>query len=63
MKFKTPEDIAKANQGKNKFTLYLDVKSMEYIKSRADKAGTSTSKIVNEAIASYIDQLKNRKNI
>lgn len=60
MKYKTPEDLARRN-GKDKYTLYLDVQAMDYIKHRAGKAGTSTSKIVNEAINMYISMLKGNK--
>jgi hypothetical protein len=58
MKFKTPEELARL-QGKDKFTLYLDIEAMTYIRQRARKAGTSTSKIVNEAILAYLAVIKN----
>lgn len=58
MKFKTPEDLAKQNTGKDKYTLYLDNALMSELKKRAGKAGVSVSKIVNEAIGSYIAALK-----
>jgi predicted HicB family RNase H-like nuclease len=62
MKPKTPEDLAKREQGKDKYTLYLDNELMHYLKIRANKAGTSVSKIVNEAIASYVSTIKNKKD-
>lgn len=57
---KTPEDLANKVKGKDKYTLYLDVPSMEYIKERAAKAGVSASEVVNEALALYIELIKKK---
>lgn len=62
MKLKTPEELAKADQGKDKYTLYLDKAPMEYLKIRGQKAGTSVSKMVNEAIVAYVRAIKEKKN-
>lgn len=62
MKPRTPEDLAKGDAGKDKYTLYLDNNVMAYLRSRAEKAGTSVSKLVNEAITAYAAQIKDRKN-
>lgn len=61
MKAKTPEQLAVEGEGRGKYTLYLDNQSMAYIKQRASKAGISTSKIVDEAIAAYIRAIKDKK--
>lgn len=55
---KTPEDLAKTPKGKDKYTLYLDVRLMEYIKDRAAKAGVSASQVVNEALGVYVDSIR-----
>lgn len=62
MKIKTPEELAKGDDGKDKFTLYLDKELMAYIKTRAGKAGTSVSKIVNEAITNYVKVIKDKRS-
>jgi hypothetical protein len=62
MKAKTPEELAAKSEGKDKFTLYLDVQIMKYIKHRAAKAGTSASEVVNEAITAYVIAIKDRKS-
>jgi hypothetical protein len=61
MKAKTPEDLASAEAAYSKYTLYLEVKAMEYIKKRAAKANIGASKIVNEAINAYIADLKDKE--
>lgn len=52
---KTPEELANEPRGKGKYTLYLSVEPMEYIKSRAAKAGSNTSEVVDEAIRMYLE--------
>lgn len=63
MKPKTPEDLARSKeQGKDKYTHYLDNENMAYLKTRATKAGVSVSKLVNEAIASYVATIKKKND-
>jgi hypothetical protein len=57
MKPRTPEELANP-RGKEKISLYLDIRLISQVKTRANKAGTSTSKIVNEAIVFYLRALK-----
>lgn len=60
MKAKTPEQLAKKDSTRDKFTLYLSVKNMNEIKQRAGKAGISSSAIVDEAISAYLYALKDK---
>jgi hypothetical protein len=61
-KLRTPEELANRSKLKDKYTLYLTVERMEYIKERSGKAGTSASEVVDEAIRLYIDSIKKKKN-
>lgn len=58
---RTPEDLAKKTRGKDKYTLYLDVNLMDYIKDRATRAGSNASQVVNEAITAYVEFLKEKE--
>jgi hypothetical protein len=58
MRPKTPEEIAKNGPAMDQFNLYLEVSLMKYIKDRAKRAGTSASRVVNEAISMYVETLK-----
>lgn len=63
MKIKTPEEVAEESEtGKDKFTLYLDRTAMEYMRKRAAKVGTSTSRLVNAAILAYMEADKSKKS-
>jgi hypothetical protein len=62
MKSKTPEQLAKEESEFSKFTLYLHEPTMKYLKQRALKAGTSLSKVVNQAILAYAAGIKDQKN-
>lgn len=60
---RTPEEIAREGSGKNKYTLYLSVRSMEYIKDRCAKTKNtvSVSEVVDEAIKAYLETIRNDK--
>lgn len=62
MKVRTPNDIAKLKGAKDKYTLYLSIGTMTDLKSLADKAGTSLSQLVDEAVAGYLAAIKDKKN-
>lgn len=58
---RTPAELAEITLRKG-FNLYLNVRNMEYLAKEAEKYGTSQSQLVDEAIASYIEAIKSRKN-
>ncbi len=60
MRIKTPEELAQPESGKKAVTVYLDAILVEDVKSKARKAGISMSKLVNEAISAYLQELKKR---
>ncbi len=58
---RTPEQIAsETERGKKAYTLYLSIKTMEYIKLRAKKAGIKPSRIVDDAISHYVESIKDK---
>jgi post-segregation antitoxin (ccd killing protein) len=57
---RTPEELARERAGKKAYTLYLDIASMEQLKSMAKDAGISVSEIANEAITSYVRSIKKK---
>ncbi len=61
---KTPEELAikVRSKDKDKFTLYLSVKPLNYLKERAAKAGVSLSEVVDEAISQYIETIKDKSS-
>lgn len=52
----TPEQLAKKTR--DKFTFYLTVEHVQYLKERAGKAGVSTSEVIDAAIKAYIGAIK-----
>ncbi len=58
---RTPEELANAPRTRDKYTLYLNVSSMEYIRDRAAKAGISASEVVDEALRMYIEVIGTKK--
>lgn len=60
-KAKTPEEIANEARERGGFRLYLNKKNMQFLEERAAKAGIKVSKIIDEAIAAYIETISKTK--
>jgi predicted HicB family RNase H-like nuclease len=58
MKVRTPEELAQVEAGKGPVTLYLDKGLMKDLAVQAKKHDVSVSKLVNEAIYSYLQAIK-----
>lgn len=57
-KVRTPEELGDTSGKKKGYNCYLEVELYEYLDERAKGAGASVSKLINEAIRLYIDELK-----
>ncbi len=60
---RTPEELATKENVKAKYSLYLSVKHIDYLKERVKKSdGRGVSVLVDEAISFYIEHLKKDKS-
>lgn len=60
-KAKTPEELSNGTGKKKGYNVYLEIELYEYLERRAGKASTSVSKLINEAMRLYIDEIKDKE--